>query len=151
MSIQVKRGDQSITVEATLEAASNMPQIQIPFGQFNQGEGLTYNGNDKTWTINSLSEDSALYKAGLRDGDVVKEFDGKAYDPAGLSAYLKGLDKSQEIKLTVERNGESQEISVTADELSRFNAFGFDFGNGEQFVIREAEPDPVGQIPEPLG
>lgn len=131
VSIQVKRGDESVTVDATLEAATNMPQIQIPFGQFNQGEGLTYNANDKTWTINALSEDNALYKAGLREGDVVKEFDGKTYDPAGLTAYLKDLDKAQEIKLTIERDGASQEITVKADDLSSINAFSFDFGNGQ--------------------
>jgi S1-C subfamily serine protease len=139
VSIEVKRGTETQTIEVTLEA-STLPMVQtLPFGRGNLGLGIEYDANAQTWTINNLSQDSALYAAGLREGDVIQQFDGKAYDPAGLHDYLSGLKSDAEVKVTVERDGKTQDISVPVSALNEVNAFGF--GNGQfQFFGPNGQP-----------
>jgi S1-C subfamily serine protease len=162
VSIEITRDGKSQTISATLEAGSpeTMPQIQVPFGNgnggnggdnhgnnpFERGFGIIYNGSDKTWQIRGLSQDSDLYKAGLREGDVIKTFDGKAYDPSELATYLQGLDSSATVTLSVERDNAAQDITVSASALSSMTMFSFGtggnfdfpFGGGLPFGFNEA-------------
>lgn len=138
VSIEVQRGDTTETLEATLEGTP-LPMVQeIPFGRDFQGLGIQFSSNDQTWTIRNLSEDSDLYTAGLREGDVIQEFNGSAYDPAGLREYLNGVEDDVEVTLTIERDGETQDIAVPSISLKEINAFEMG-GNGLQFL------DPNGQ------
>jgi S1-C subfamily serine protease len=138
VSIEVQRGDATETLEATLEGTP-LPMVQeIPFGRDFQGLGVQFNRDDQTWTIRNLSEDSDLYTAGLREGDVIQQFNGSAYDPAGLREYLNDIEDDLELTLTIERDGATQDISVPSISLKAINAFEMG-GNGFQFL------DPNGQ------
>lgn len=129
VSIEIKRGTETQTVEATLEA-STLPMVQaMPFGRGDFGMGIEYDANNQTWTIRNLNENSPLYTAGLREGDVIQNFDGKAYDPTGLHDYQSGLASDAEVKVTVERDGKTQDITIPASALNEISAFGM--GNGE--------------------
>ena len=142
ITIEVKRGTETQTLEATLESTT-LPMVQgLPFNGGNRGVGIQYDANAQTWTIHNLNQDSALYTAGLREGDVIQQFDGKAYDPAGLHDYLGGLKDDAQVKVTVERDGKTQDISVPRSALNEVNAFGFGNGhfqfsgpNGQQFEL----------------
>lgn len=126
VEVTVERDGQAETVTLTL-AASTVPMTTMPM---RNRLSVTYNESDQSWTINNVSEDSEFYKAGLRDGDTILRFDGTAYDAAGLRDYLSGVTAS-EIKLTVSRNGEEQEIEVPMALLSIFDMGAFDFHSGE--------------------
>jgi S1-C subfamily serine protease len=130
ITLEVERDGKTQTVSATLEAS---PALQIPNVPFGNGFGLTYNANDKIWALQNLSEDSPLYQAGLRQGDIITKFDGKAYDPAELQAYIQGLKDVKEVIITVQRDGKDQEIKVPIEALNRFNIFGFSGPDGQMF------------------
>lgn len=126
VTIEVQREGETLNVDATLEA---MAAPQIPF----EGDFVAYNGQG--WQIFGLSEDSALAAAGLQAGDVITAFDGSAYDPQALAEYLKGLADDAQVTLTVERSGESTEITAPAADLSVLTEMGlsFNFGEGMPF------------------
>lgn len=131
VEISLTRDGSSQTISATLEAAQGG---QLPFNRFDRELGFSYNESDKSWTIRRLNENSPLYEAGLREGDVVKTFDGTAYDPAGLLTYIQGLDTTKDITLSVERDGSTQDITITSEALQNLGAFGFaPFGRDGDF------------------
>lgn len=120
--IDVERDGETVTVEATLES---MPMPNMPF----EGDFVAYNGEG--WQILGLTEDSPLASAGLQPGDVITEFDGTAYEPQALNDYLKGLAEDADVTLTVERDGETTEITALAADLSALNGMGFGMNFGE--------------------
>lgn len=137
VSIEVQRGEATETLEATLESMAipmvqEIPLVQeMPFGGNFRGLGIQFNAADQTWTIRNLSEDSDLYTTGLREGDVIQQFNGNSYDPAGLRDYLKDIEDDVEVTLTIERDGATQDIDVPSMTLKEINAFGMG-GNGMQ-------------------
>ncbi len=142
VSITITRDGSSQTVQVTLAAGSTLPELQQlgigdgqPFGMSlgQNGFGIVFNGNDQSWQIQGLPQDSPLYTAGLRQGDVIKTFDGKTYDPASLATYLSGLDQSKKVTLSVDRNGSTQDITISASDLMNLTTFGF--GPGGNFVF----------------
>jgi S1-C subfamily serine protease len=131
VQVEVQRGDETRTVDVTLGSSPTPLAQALPFGR--DFLGFEYNANEQTWTIRNLSEDSPLYTAGLREGDVIQQFDGTAYDPASLREYLATLADDATVSVTVERDGATQDISVDASALSEINAFSFGDGNFEFF------------------
>lgn len=146
VSLEISRGSEALTIDATLgEQAAVVPPMRGDFGNGPRGDGLgrggrndmmfglSYNADDQTWTINSLSENSSLYDAGLREGDVITAVDGTSYDLAGLAAYLQTLEDDTTVTLTVERDGAAQDIDVALSDLGglfgRGMSFNFDRGN----------------------
>ncbi|HET6508374.1 MAG TPA: trypsin-like peptidase domain-containing protein [Baekduia sp.] len=64
--------------------------------------------------IGSVETGGPAESAGLQAGDVVKRIDGQAVqDPTELSTIINSKAPGNKIKLTVERNGQSQEVDVT--------------------------------------
>lgn len=125
VAVEVQRAGETLTVDAVLTART--PQMSVaPFP--GNGFGITYNDSDKSWQLNSISEDSPLYAAGLRSGDVITLFDGTAYDAVGLRDYLNKLT-ADEVVLTILRAGETQELTVPAAALDALNIFGLNFGD----------------------
>src|SRR5690606_25677143 len=103
------------------------------------GDVILFDGEQ--WQVVALSEDSALAAAGLQAGDVITAIDGETADPRDLADLLESLDDDAQVTLTVERDGESQEISVSAADLDTLGAFGFGFGRrqgdrGPRFEFR---------------
>ncbi len=134
VSLEIMRDNETLTVEATLGSRFEVNMQDIP-GMMRFG--VTYNAETQQWEINALSEDSGLYTAGLREGDKITAFDGEARDPAALADYLKDLPADQNVTLTVDRNGESMEITATAELLKTLNEFQFGMG---QFFGRDGIP-----------
>lgn len=128
IAIEVEREGKTETVNVTLEAAPGQP---FPQGM-EQMFSLRYDPSARSWSIGNISEGNPLYDAGLRAGDVITQFDGKAYDPAELHAYLQGLTDVKEVTLTIERGSETQEIKVPLEAISNFGMFGF---GGQMFEM----------------
>jgi S1-C subfamily serine protease len=148
VTIDYSRDDESFTVEVTLGSAPE--EIDSTRGGDRGGRGgregqrgqrgqrgfnllnelgISYNAEDQTWTIESLSENSPLYEAGLREGDVVTAINGEPADPASLIRLLMSGD--EDLTLTVERDGEEQEIVISAEDLGLLGMGGmFNFGEG---------------------
>jgi len=125
VSIEVTRDNKTVTVKATLAAAPMINPMQN-----GNGMGIMFNGTDKSWTINGVPEDSDLYKAGLRDGDKITKFDGTAYDPAEVAAYLTKLTAT-DVTLTVIHDGKDQEIKVPVATLKTFGMSMFGMNSGD--------------------
>jgi S1-C subfamily serine protease len=136
----VKRGSETVTVEATLASA---PAVELSLA----GRGISFVYDGKAWELRSLNEQSPLYTAGLRQGDKLTQFDGKAYDPAGLVAYLNSLDSQASVKVTVERDSKTQDISVPVEALKAFGAFSFRGDFGRSFDRFDRRGMPFGMLP----
>jgi S1-C subfamily serine protease len=123
VTLEIRRTDETMTVEATLSS-----MFDRPFGLTQAGDIVIYNGADNAWEIAALTEENPLYQAGLRAGDKITAIDGQQYDPAALADYLNGLSADASVTVTVDRNGESQEFTVTPEALNALNTFAFDMG-----------------------
>ncbi len=153
VTVDLTRSGSKQTVTATLGQPqpsalqvqpANPPGQNPPPGQVNpggpnipaapgRGFGFTYNQADQSWTITNLSSSSPLYTDGLRQGDKITTIDGKTYNPAALIQYLRSLDQSAKVTLSVSRDGQTQSIQVAASDLTAlFGRFGGGFfgGNG---------------------
>lgn len=82
--------------------------------------------------------DGPAQKAGLRSGDVVTRFDGRAVDSVRtLSRSVADADPSETVKVTVWRDGRPQELNVKLGEAER----------GEQVAaLRPADSSASGQL-----
>lgn len=78
---------------------------------------ILYDAANESWQVVALSEDGALYEAGLRSGDVITAIDNEAISPEDLSAYLEGLDADADVTLSIERDGAAQDIVIPASAL----------------------------------
>lgn len=126
VSLDYTREGEAQSAEVTL--ASRGAAIRDGRGGQNRGQGMpglnfrgmeviVYNPATESWQVVNVSEDSALYEAGLRAGDVITAFDGEPYDAAALESYLSGLDADATVTLSVERDGAAQELTVPASAL----------------------------------
>lgn len=66
--------------------------------------------------IQEVTEDSPAADAGLQVGDVITAVNGTAVDSTQLVAYVKGTSVGDELTLTVYRQGQTLEVSVTVGE-----------------------------------
>ncbi|MFN8378449.1 MAG: PDZ domain-containing protein [Anaerolineae bacterium] len=128
VSLGVTRGTEALTLDATLGLASDF-QTQTQSAQPSMGMGngfampsqsdfaLRFNADDQAWGIVELSEDSPLYAAGLRSGDLITSIDGSMYDPMQLLAYIAGLGSNANLNLEVQRDGSTVEVTVPAADF----------------------------------
>ncbi len=64
---------------------------------------------------------------------MITAIDGSAYTPASLLQYLRSLDANATVTLSVTRDGQSQDIQISASDFTNlFGGFGMNFGNGNQ-------------------
>lgn len=142
VTIDVTRDGETVSVTATLGAypsneftVPGLPPHRGNLGALQLGEmGIEYDAEAKTYTITSLSEDSALYEAGLRQGDVINTVDDQAYDQVGLLQYLISLEDDATVTLNVTRDGAAQDIELPARDLTALfipGGFNFRFGGSE--------------------
>lgn len=132
ITLSISRDSEAQDVTVTLGARHDaMPMMM--------GDVILFDGEQ--WQVVALSEGSPLAAAGLQAGDVITAIDGETADPRDLADLLESLDDDAQVTLTVERDGESQEITVSAADLDTLGAFGFGFGRrqgdrGPRFEFR---------------
>lgn len=84
--------------------------------------GFTLEGGPGGLVVRKIGRNSAAALAGLSEGDIVVEFDGRpAGDGSALRARLRGLRAGDELRLTVldSAGGERREIAFAADPPPR--------------------------------
>lgn len=123
VSVSFSRDGEAQTVEITLEEMTGR------FGRGERGErglhllqqmsgvGLEYDQQTETWTVTEVAEDSPLYAAGLRAGDVLTSIDGEAFSPRTLVQALMAAGGTGELALTITRDGATQDLSISAQDL----------------------------------
>ncbi|BCW36935.1 protease [Arthrobacter sp. StoSoilA2] len=77
-------------------------------------------GSDSGFSVGaevaSVTSGSAAAKAGIKVGDVVTKFgDYQVTDPNQLTAAVREQPAGAKVKVTIQRNGQSQEVEVTLD------------------------------------
>ena len=107
--------------------------------------------------ISMVEQDSPAERAGLRAGDVIVEYNGKAVsDGAQLSTIVVGTPAGTKVPLAYYRNGQRQTTTVTVEELTleegeqegevaRGRAPGFGISLGD------LTPEIARQLPLPAG
>ncbi len=109
VTLDLLRGDEPLSIEVVLGALPERPMQSMA------DLSVTYDANAQTWTIVRLSEDTPLFEAGLREGDIITAIDGEPRDPDDLMALLwrdRGRSSRETFTLTIERAGETVEIDV---------------------------------------
>lgn len=163
ITLAVTRGDETLEIEVTLgdapapEAASE--GFRFDFGGEDRGPGSDFQfrmqlgeveflEDENAWEIGELSEDSVLAEAGLLAGDKVTVItvDGEALDldDRGQLRAMDLLLGDAEIVLTVERDGETQEIDVEPS-VAAMLIFSANFGG---LQLMPPMTDPRFQVPD---
>jgi S1-C subfamily serine protease len=116
--------DQGILLDVISGAQNPAPSTNLLSLPTNEPfDAFGYDSANKAWQVFGLVENSDLYTAGLRMGDHITQFDGKAYDPAALQSYRQALADNAMVKITVDRAGKNQDISVNAGALNGLDLF----------------------------
>jgi S1-C subfamily serine protease len=135
IDLSILRDDEQLDLDVTLAAApeSFTSASRLAMDSF----AYVQNGDEQVWQIRSLTENNALYKAGLRAGDTITHFNGEVYDPTALRQFLTDLEADAEVTVTVERDDETLEIDVPASALEALDRFslGFSFSDDAGSLI----------------
>lgn len=100
---------QKLPFRKTKNESEVVPDFKVTLGVIPD-----YLFSGKGMRIDGISEDRPAQKAGLQKGDVVVKMG--EYEVTDMMSYMKSLskfDKGQTTNVTVERNGERQEVKVT--------------------------------------
>ena len=79
--------------------------------------------------ITRVVDDSAADDAGLEEGDIIVEFDGRTIrGPQGLAKRIRSLDPGDAVSVTVVRDGSDETLEVVMGK--RAGLFGYSVGEG---------------------
>ena len=93
---------------------------------------ITFSGYDST-EIKLVAENSAAYDAGILEGDVITEFDGKnVYNFREVLVYMQFHQSDEPITLSIERNGEEKEITLTPRYVEESGVYQIGISCGQQ-------------------
>ena len=114
VTISVERDGESLDLDATLgerQVRRSRPETRINV--------IVFNPADESWQVIALEDDSDLYAAGLRAGDRITAvmIDGEAVAGDALMQVLEDTADDAETVLTVERDGETLELTTDAAAL----------------------------------
>ncbi len=91
--------------------------------------GISYMADDNPASLDAIAEDSAFYKAGVKDGDIITKI-GDVQISSGRELYeyfeTNPLDDS-ELEYTLTRDGEEYVIKVAAQESGEGYSLGFGY------------------------
>jgi len=97
--------------------------------------------------VNSVEDGSAAAKAGIKRGDVITKFDGKAVtDTNNLRNTIAAMAPGSKASVTILRDGREQQLDVTLDEqhsAESMSASGNTENSGEKFgmTVQPLTPD----------
>ena len=91
--------------------------------------------------VNDVEEDSPAEEAGIQEGDVIIEYDGKAISNTGsLIRKVRATDPGDEVRIVVIRKGRETAVSATIDEKPRGYRYWFGHtGKGEPHIVKVEE------------
>ncbi len=96
---------QRIGEELINTGSSTKPIIGVTLDQRFQGEGAR---------VQEVSSGGPADGAGLESGDIIVEFDGEAVtDPTGLIVDIRAMQPGDEVSITVQRGGSTEEFTLT--------------------------------------
>ena len=94
-----------IAEELINTGASTKPIIGVTLDRSYQGEGTR---------VEQVSPGGPAEAAGLQDGDIIVEFDGKAVaDSTQLIVDIRSMKPGDEVSITVQRGGSNQDLTIT--------------------------------------
>jgi S1-C subfamily serine protease len=142
--LAISRAGQPQNLTATLKGVTTLfTEIvpnNVPFDAFG------YKQADQSWQIFSIADASDLYTAGLRQGDIITQFNGKAYAPADLQSFIQGLADKDMVKITVQRAGKPTDVQAPAADLRALNVVGYE-NEGLLFRVVPVTPSTLPLIP----
>ncbi|MBE2184409.1 MAG: PDZ domain-containing protein [Anaerolineae bacterium] len=134
VSITVQRDGEEQTLEATLTEIPEMVTVTVRPGSGHGmhggrlegaierlgGSNFAYDSETDQWTVSEIADDSPLYEAGLRAGDVITAVNGETLNREGLRELFGTLLEADTVTLTIERDGESQDVEIAIQDLFSF-------------------------------
>lgn len=144
VTLSITRGEDTLDIEVTLAAAPEAPnargrgprnefRFEIPTSR--PYLGVRMEGTDSGVSIAEVVEDSPAAEAGLQQGDLLKAINGTdVTTPEQAVEIVQGLEAGDEVVLSVERDGETLELTATLAESAAApqEFFGFP-GDGRRF------------------
>ncbi len=110
-NLQVR--DTAVTRQGLRNLRERRPNLQVQA----RGEammGVNADIGTSPLVLTSIFPDSGAYRAGLREGDVIKSVDGTAIkDFADLTISIYGLKAGEKVRVAYERNGAKNTAEVT--------------------------------------
>ncbi len=95
--------------------------------------------------VTSVTEDSPAAKAGIKDGDVVLEWNGQPVEGgAQLARFVRETPAGRQVKIGVWRNGSMQTLAATME-----GGRSITIGNGENFMVLPEMRLPEMSVPMP--
>ena len=91
--------------------------VGLPGGEIVQKES--------DWRVGTISDDSGASRAGLQDGDDIVAIDGQAVDTFDDLRGIVGPRPGEDVIVTIERNGERQDLDVTLGQNPDDESLGF--------------------------
>ena len=131
ISVQIKRGEETLTMESVLSARPGAAQGQ---GQGPAGGvwlGVTAEDKEGKIVVTRVTADGPSEKAGLKEADIITMYEGKA--PGAyqeMVAQVRTRASGDKVKLQVTRGTESMELTVTLEIRPAGGGFGGGFGAG---------------------
>ena len=114
VSLQVKRGEESLTLESTLSARPGAAQAQG--AQAGVWLGLTAEDKDGKVVVTRVTADAPAEKAGIKVDDVIVQYEGKAPGTYNdMVSQVRTRAAGDKIKLQVTRGAETLELTVTLE------------------------------------
>lgn len=110
--VDYTRDGETASVELTLTA-----EPAGRGGRGPRGGNAIYSEADQSWQIAELSEESPLYVAGFRTGDVITAINGEQYDNETLRTFLDAQEDDATLTITVERDGEAEDVDIAVSEV----------------------------------
>jgi serine protease Do len=102
-------------------------------------------GEPRGAAVRSVAEDSAAFKAGIKEGDVIVRFDGEAVRSASqLARLVAETPAGRAVAIEVTRGGATQKLTATLAEAGK--RFHFDMPD---FEVEIPEPPAPPQAPMP--
>ena len=125
ISVQIKRGEETLTMESVLSARPGAAQGQGQGPAAGVWLGVTAEDREGKIVVTRVTADGPSEKAGLKEADVITMYEGKA--PGAyqeMVAQVRTRASGDKVKLQVMRGTESMELTITLEIRPAGGGFG---------------------------